>query len=88
MAPHPLLGHQQGPRRRGKRTRIVTLYTHPPDGVTVLCADELGPVIPRTFPPAPGWSGDGHRIKSDLDYRRGPQKTRVDGARRPARRPP
>jgi len=23
--------------------------------------DELGPVTPRNFPPAPGWSADGHR---------------------------
>jgi hypothetical protein len=33
----------------------------------VICADELGPVIPRTFPPPPscstGWSTDGHRIR-------------------------
>jgi hypothetical protein len=40
----------------------VELYTAPPPGSTVICADELGPVIPRTFPSAPGWSGDGHRI--------------------------
>jgi transposase len=52
--------------------------------VTVLCLDELGPVIPRTFAPAPGWSPDGHRIKSELDYGRGPEKTWVYGALRPA----
>jgi hypothetical protein len=40
----------------------VELYTAPPAGSTVICADELGPVIPRTFPPAPGWSGDGHLL--------------------------
>ena len=40
-----------------KRTQIVTLYTDPPEGATILCVDELGPVTPRTFPPAPGWSG-------------------------------
>ena len=51
--------------------------------MTVLCVDELGPVIPRTFAPAPGWSADGHRIKSELDYRRGPEKTWVYGALRP-----
>jgi hypothetical protein len=38
---------------------------------TVICADELGPVIPRTFPPAPGWSPDGHRVKAPLEYSRG-----------------
>jgi transposase len=48
----------------------------------VICADELGPVIPRTFPPAPGWSVDGHRIKAELDYARGPEKTWVYGGLR------
>ncbi|MEU9181728.1 hypothetical protein AB0C90_33725 [Streptomyces sp. NPDC048550] len=55
---------------------------HPPDGATVVCADELGPVIPRTFPPAPGWPPDGHRIKAELDYSRGPEKTWVYGGLR------
>ncbi|MFJ5840432.1 hypothetical protein ACIQGO_27415 [Streptomyces shenzhenensis] len=67
---------------RAKRTPIVELYTSPPDGSTVVCADELGPVIPRAFPPAPGWSSDGHRIKNETDYSRGPEKTRVYGALR------
>ncbi|WP_405876735.1 transposase [Streptomyces sp. NBC_00005] len=48
----------------------------------MVCADELGPVIPRTFPPAPGWSPDGHRIKNEIDYSRGPEKTWVYGALR------
>ncbi|MFH8350447.1 transposase [Streptomyces sp. NPDC018045] len=39
-------------------------------------------MIPRTFPPAPGWSPNGHRIKSEADYGRGPQKTWVYGALR------
>ncbi|MFI1766086.1 hypothetical protein ACH41H_29070 [Streptomyces sp. NPDC020800] len=67
---------------RGKRTRIVELYTSPPAGATVVCADELGPVIPRTFPPAPGWSPDGHHIKNEIDYSRGLEKTWVYGALR------
>ncbi|WP_240351091.1 transposase [Streptomyces olivoreticuli] len=50
----------------------------------MVCADEPGPVIPRTFPPAPGWSPDGHRIKAELDYSRGPEKTWVHGGLRPA----
>jgi len=29
--------------------------------------DALGPVSPRNFPPAPGWSPDGHRLKVSLD---------------------
>jgi transposase len=48
----------------------------------VICADELGPVIPRSFPPAPGWSADGHRVKAPLDYGRGPEKSWVYGALR------
>jgi hypothetical protein len=39
-------------------------------------------VIPRTFPPAPGWSPDGRRTKSEVDYGRGPEKTWVYGALR------
>jgi DDE superfamily endonuclease len=38
--------------------------------------------VPRTFPPASGWSADGHRIKAPLDYERGPEKTWVYGALR------
>jgi transposase len=48
----------------------------------VICADELGPVIPRTFPPAAGWSADGHRIKAPLEYSRGTDKTWVYGGLR------
>jgi DDE superfamily endonuclease len=62
----------------------VELYTAPPPGSTVICADELGPVIPRTFPPAPGWSPGGHRIKAPLEYSRGPEKTWVYGGLRVA----
>lgn len=60
------------------------LYTNPPPETTVICADELGPVIPRTFPPAPGWTLDGHRVKAELDYGRGPEKTWVYGGLRVA----
>jgi hypothetical protein len=38
--------------------------------------------MPRTFPPAPGWSRDGHRVKAPLVYSRGPEKTWVYGALR------
>ena len=50
----------------------------------MICADELGPVIPRTFPPAPAWSPGGHRIKAELDYSRAPEKTWVSGGLRPS----
>jgi hypothetical protein len=65
-----------------KRARVIALYTAPPPETTVICADELGPVIPRSFPPAPGWTADGHRVKALLDYGRGPEKTWVYGALR------
>jgi hypothetical protein len=41
-------------------------------------------VIPRSFPPAPGWSADGHRVKAPLEHSRGTDKTWVDGALRVA----
>ena len=41
-------------------------------------------MIPRTFPPAPGWSPGGHRIKAPLEYSRGPEKTWVYGGLRVA----
>ena len=60
----------------------MTAYTSPPAGTTTICVDELGPVIPRTFPPAPGWSPTGHRIHAPLEYSRGPEKVWVYGALR------
>jgi hypothetical protein len=39
-------------------------------------------VTPRTFPPAPGWSPGGHRIKAPLEYGRGPEKVWGYGALR------
>ena len=75
-----------GPKARSgvcpKRTKVVTLYTDPPPNSTTICLDELGPVSPRTYPPAPGWSPDGHRIKAPLEYGRGPEKVWVYGALR------
>ena len=50
-------------------------YTHPPPHTAVIAADELGPVMPRTFAPPAGWSPDGHRVKAPLTYSRGPEKT-------------
>lgn len=48
--------------------------------MTTLCVDELGPVSARTYPSAPGWSPDGHRIKAPLEYSRGYEKAWVYGA--------
>ena len=67
---------------RPKRAAVVALYAAPPAGATTVCVDELGPLIPRAYPPAPGWSRDGHRIKAVLDYGRGPEKVWVYGALR------
>lgn len=36
----------------------------------------------RTYPPAPDWSPDGHRIKAPLEYSRGAEKVWVYGALR------
>lgn len=83
MAASPHVGREHRSGVCPKRARIVALYTNPPEGATILCLDELGPVSPRTFPPAPGWSPDGHRIKALLDYGRGPDKVWVYGALRP-----
>jgi transposase len=41
-------------------------------------------VTPRTFPPAPAWSPDGHRVKAPLEYSRGIEKTWVYGGLRVA----
>ena len=59
-----------------------SFYTAPPPNSTVVCVDELGPITPRAFPPVPGWSADGHRIKAPLEYSRGPDKVWVFGALR------
>jgi transposase len=66
----------------GSWTQVVSHYTDPPEGSTTVCTDELGPLIPRSFAPAPGWSADGHRIKAPLDYSRGEEKVWVYGALR------
>jgi len=49
----------------------------------VIGVDELGPVTPRIFPPASGWSPDGHRIKAPLEYGRGSDKAWIYGALTP-----
>jgi hypothetical protein len=67
-----------------KSATVIACSTTPPPQTTVICADELGPVIPRSFPPAPGWTLDGHRVKAPLDYGRGPEQDL--GLRRAPRR--
>ncbi|MGC9667549.1 hypothetical protein ACNTMW_13445 [Planosporangium sp. 12N6] len=50
---------------------VVEFDTHPPARATVICADELGQVIARTFPPASGWSADGLWCAGYTDIRPG-----------------
>ena len=57
-------------------------YTHPPASTTVIAADALGPVTPRTFDPPPGRSPDGHRVEAPLTYSRGPDETWIHGGLR------
>ncbi len=76
------VGSESRPGVRPKRSRIVGLYTNPPPNSTVVCVDELGPVTSRLFPPAPGWSPDGHRINAPLEYGRGRDKVWVFGTLR------
>ena len=64
------------------RTAVVRLSTDPSRDATTGCGDELGPVIPRIFPPTPGWSSDAYRTKAPLDDRHGPETTWVSGALR------
>src|SRR3712207_252079 len=53
-----------------------------PPHTAVIAADELGPVMPRTFDPPPGWTPNGHRVKAPLTYSRGPDKTWIYGGLR------
>ena len=82
MAQSPSLGREPRSAVRPKRTRVVNLYVEEPENATTICLDELGPVSPRTYPPASGWSPEGHRIKAPLEYSRGPEKVWVYGALR------
>jgi DDE superfamily endonuclease len=82
LATPPHLGAQQRPGRRPTRTAVVACCTAPAEGATTLGLDERGPVVPRTFPPAPGWSPNGHRIKAPMDDGRGLKQVWVYGALR------
>jgi transposase len=71
----PARGRPAPMRTSPQRAKVIACSTTPPPGMTVVWADELGPVIPRSFPPAPGWSADGHRVKAPLEDGRGPATT-------------
>jgi hypothetical protein len=87
LADGALLEHQRRPPVRPNRAAIIARSTAPPPATIVICADELGPVLPGSFPPPPGWSTDGHRIKAPLQL--GPRSRQDPGGWRGAtlRRP-
>ena len=73
MAPAgELVRRAGGPRLRRKKGAIERLYTQPPEGSVVVCLDEMGPTVPRTFP--------GMRVVRD------DPGIEPDGTRRPAGR--
>jgi hypothetical protein len=51
----PARGRPAPTRSSPQRAKVIACDTSPPPATTVSCADELGPVLPRSFPPAPGW---------------------------------
>jgi hypothetical protein len=64
--------HLVGKRRpgvRGKKGRIVGLYTQPPAGSTVICREEGGPSAARRYP-GPSWIADAHRPHFRPSYAR------------------
>jgi hypothetical protein len=82
VASGPFLGGVQGQGVRPKRTAVIELYTRTPEDTTVVCVDELGPLIPRAYPAQPGWTADGNRVKEEVAYWREPEKTWVYGGLR------
>lgn len=60
----------------------MTASTSPPAGAATIGVDARGPALPRTVPPAPGWSPTGHRVHAPLEYGRGPETVWVYGALR------
>jgi hypothetical protein len=82
VAAGPVVGGVEGPGVRPKPTAVIDLYTRTPDDTTVVCVDELGPLIPRAYPPGPGWTADGNRVKEEVAYWREPEKTWVYGGLR------
>jgi hypothetical protein len=82
VAAGAFLGGVEGSAVRPKRTAVIDLYTHAPADTTVVCVDELGPLIPRAYPAQPGWTIDGNRVKEQVAYWREPDKTWVYGGLR------
>jgi hypothetical protein len=74
------VGREHRSGRRPQRTAIVSLDVTPPANGTILARDERGPVMPRCFPAASGWSSAGQRSKAPLEDSRGREKVGVEGA--------
>jgi hypothetical protein len=83
------------PRLRRKKGAIERLYTQPPEDAVVLCLDEMGPTVPKTFPgqepvrAEPGVEPDGtprpaERAKREVETGRRQRGGYVYGAFRPA----
>ncbi len=70
---HPAPGQQRRPDFAAKNPGRRAL--HPPaQGRDGRLRRRARPGDPRTFPPAPGWSPDGHRVKAPLEYGRGEER--------------
>jgi hypothetical protein len=76
-----LLEGQPRPGLWLKRVAIIALYSAPRAGRRPSESTRL-PADPRSHPPAPGWSRDGHHIGAHLDYGCGPEKVWIYGALR------
>ena len=83
------------PRLRRKKGAIERLYTQPPEDAVVVCLDEMGPTVPKTFPghepvrAAPGVEPDGTprpagRAKREVETGHRQRGGYVFGAFRPA----
>jgi hypothetical protein len=83
------------PRLRRKKGAIERLYTQPPEDAVVLCLDEMGPTVPKTFPgqdlvhAEPGAEPDGaprpaRRARREVETGRRQRGGYVFGAFRPA----
>jgi transposase len=83
------------PRLRRKKGAIERLYTQPPEGAFVVCLDEMGPTVPKTYPGVrlvrddPGVEPDGTRrpagrAKREVETGKRQRGGYVFGAFRPA----
>jgi DDE superfamily endonuclease len=84
LAADPLVDDQHPTWTSPQKGAGHRLLHHPAAGGDRVCADQLGPVVPRSFPPAPGWTADGHRVKPRWTLAAGRSRTWAYGALRVA----